>query len=138
MTKNKKRKGRRAQGQKEQTSKLDSASETTPQCDAIQLNQEGSCTADGSIGSTAILNGCRYNVRTLRTEEDLDRPIDEVENIKWDIIDLCETHRKGEGLLEIRAGYWMYEIGKTEDNPDAIGLAFLIHPKIKVCVTDFK
>ena len=32
----------------------------------------------------------------------------------------------------------MYEIGETEDNPDAKGLAFLIHPKIKDCVTDFR
>ena len=51
---------------------------------------------------------------------------------------MCETYRKGKGLLEIRAGYWIYEIGKTEDNPDAKGLAFLIHPKIKDCVIDFK
>ena len=43
-------------------------------------------------------------------------------------------YRKGEGLL----GYWIYEKGKTEENPDAKGLAFLIHPKIKDCVTDFK
>ena len=85
--KNKKRKGRRAQGQKEQTAKLDSASETTPQ---------------------------------------------------WDIICLCETYRKGEGLLEIRTGYWIYGIGKTEDNPDAKGLAFLIHSKFKDCITDSK
>ena len=137
MMKNKKRKGRRAQGQKEQTAKLDSASETPPY-DAIQLNAKGSCTIDGSRGSTAILNVCSYNVRTLQTEDDLDRLIDEVEQIEWDITGLCETYRKGEGLLEIRAGYWMYEIGKIEDNPDAKGLAFLIHPKIKHCVTDFK
>ena len=32
----------------------------------------------------------------------------------------------------------MYEIGKTEDNPDAKLLAFLIHPNIKDCVTDVK
>ena len=32
-------------------------------------------------------------------------------------------------MLEITAGYWIYELGKTEDNPDAKGLAFLIHPK---------
>ena len=81
---------------------------------------------------------CTYNVRTLRTEDDLDRLIDEVEQIKWDIVGLCETYRKGEGLLDVRAGYWMYETGKTEDNPNAKGLAFLIHPKIKDCVTDFK
>ena len=56
--KNKKRKGSRAQGQKEQMEKRDSASETAPQYDAIQLNPKGSCTADGSRGSTAILNVC--------------------------------------------------------------------------------
>ena len=32
----------------------------------------------------------------------------------------------------------MYETGKTEDNPDAKGLAFLIHSKMKDCVTDVK
>ena len=98
MMKNKKRKGRRVQGQKEQTAKLDSASETTPQYDAIQLNPKGSCTADGSRGSTAILNVCTYTARTLRTEDDLDRLIDEVEQIKWQIIGLCEKYRNGEGL----------------------------------------
>ena len=64
-------------------------------------------------------------VRTLQTEDDFDRLIDKVEQIKWDITGLCETYRKGEGLLEIRAGYWMYETGKTDDNPDAKGLPFL-------------
>ena len=118
--------------------KLESASELTSQYDTIQLNSKGSCTADGSRGSTAILNVCAYNVRTLRTEDDFDRLIGEVEQIKWDISGLCETYRKGEELSEIRAGNWMYEIGKTEDNPDAKGLAFLIHPNIKDCVTDFK
>ena len=57
----------------------------------------------------------------------LDRLIDEVEQIKWDIIGLCETYRKGERLWEIIAGYWMYERGKTEENPDTKGLAFLIY-----------
>ena len=54
------------------------------------------------------------------------------------ILVCCETYRKREGFLEIRAGYWMYEISKTEDNPSAKGLAFLIYPKIKDCVTHFK
>ena len=63
--KNKKRKGRRAQGQMEQKAKLDSASETTPQYDAIQLNSKGGCAADGRRGSTAILNVCTYTVTKL-------------------------------------------------------------------------
>ena len=88
MMKKKKRKGCRAQGKMEQKAKLDSASEITSQYDAIQLNLKGSCTADGTRGSTTNLNVCTYNVRTLRTEDDLDRLIDEVEQIKWEIIGL--------------------------------------------------
>ena len=38
----------------EQKAKLDSASDTTSQYDAIQLNPKGGCTADGNRGSTAI------------------------------------------------------------------------------------
>ena len=41
-------------------------------------------------------------------------------------------------MLEIRGGYWIYEISKTEDNPDTKGLTFLIYSKIKDRVTDFK
>ena len=136
--KNKKRKGRRSQGKVEQKAELDSASEKTSQYDGTQLNLKGNCTADGIRGSTAILNVCAYNVRTLRTEDDLDRFIDELERIKLDIIVLCETYRRREGLSEIRAGYWMYESGKTNYNPNTIGLAFLMHPKLKDCVTDLK
>ena len=32
----------------------------------------------------------------------------------------------------------MYEIGRTEDNPDARILAFLVHPEIKDCVCEFR
>ena len=55
-----------------------------------------------------------------------------------DVIGLCETYRKAKGLSEIIARYWVYEIDKTEDDPDAKGLALLIHPKIKDCVPDCK
>ena len=44
------------------------------------------------------MNVCTYNVRTLQTEDDLDSLIDEVHQIKLDIIGLYEkTYRKGEG-----------------------------------------
>ena len=94
-------KERKVQGHKEQTAKLDSASETTSQYDVKQLNPKRSREADGNRGSTAILNVCTYNVRTLRTEDDFDRLSDEVEQIKWDIIGLCETYRNMEGLSEL-------------------------------------
>ena len=42
----------------EQKAKLETASETTTQYGAIQLNPKRSCTADGSRESTAFLNVC--------------------------------------------------------------------------------
>ena len=82
----------------EQKTKLDSASEITFPYDTVQSNPKGSRPADGSRGTTAILNVCTYNVRTLRTEDDLDRLIDEADQIYLDIIGLYETYRNGEGL----------------------------------------
>ena len=61
--------------------------------------------------------------------------MDEVDQIEWGFIGLCETYRR---LSEVRGGYWMHEIGRTEDNPEAEGLAFPIHPKMTACVPDFK
>ena len=100
------------------------------------MTLKGNCRRDGSRGSKAILNVCTYNVTTLRTEDYLNRLIDEVDLVKLDVVGLCETYR-GEGLSIIQRGYWLYEIGKTIDKPDAKGLAFQIHPEIKDCVTDF-
>ena len=56
-----------------------------------ELNLKGSYRADGSRRSTPVLNVCTYNIRTLRTEDDLDKLIDEVGQIKWDVTGLCET-----------------------------------------------
>ena len=119
MMMNKKRKVIRGQGQMEQTAKPDFAPEITSLHDTKQLNLKGSYTTDGSRGSTAILNVCTYNARAPRAEDDLDRLPDEAEQIKWDIIGLCETYRKGEGLSEIRGGYYMYDTGQTAGTPDA-------------------
>ena len=54
----------------------------------MQSNLKGICTAHGSRGSTIIVNVCTYNVRTLRTENDIDRLSDVVAQIKWDVISL--------------------------------------------------
>ena len=80
---------------------------------------------------------CAYSVGIHWTEDNLNRLIDEVDQIKWNIAGSCEAYRKGQRLSEIWGGYWLYEISKTEDNPDAKGLAFLIYAKTKDCVTDF-
>ena len=46
--------------------------------------------------------------------------IDEADQSKWDVTGLCETYTNWEGVSEIKR-YVMYEIGKTEDDPDANG-----------------
>ena len=96
---NNKRRGFKAQGQMEQKTKSDSASEITSPYDAIHLNLKGSCRADGSRGGTAILNKCTYNVRTLCMEDSWASLINKVDQIEWDVTDLCKTYRQGEGFI---------------------------------------
>ena len=61
---------------------LDSASEIISLFNVLRVNMKGSCTASGSRGSTAVLNVCTYNVRIPRTEDGIERSIDEVDQIK--------------------------------------------------------
>jgi exonuclease III len=84
------------------------------------------------------INICTYNTRTLRTEESLESLLDELRDFKWDIIGLCETKRKGEGITELKGGAWLYNNGKTEDNTDAKGIGFLIHPKFTDYIKEIK
>ena len=72
---------------------------------------------------------CTYNDRTLRTEDDLDRQIDEADQIEWDITGLYETYKKGRGCQKLE------DTGCVTDEK---GLAFLIHPKIENCLTDLR
>ena len=64
--------------------------------------------------------------------------MDELKNFKWDIIGVCETKRAGYGIEKLTGGAWLYNHGKTEDNPEAKGVGFLIHPKVKDFVKDMK
>ena len=48
---------------------------------------------------------------------------------------MCSTYRKGSRLLEIKGVYWMYEIGRTDGNPDAKGLVIPNIQKSKDCIT---
>ena len=70
----------------------------------------------------ATVNICTYNVRTLGEEDNLERLVEETDGIVWDIIGLCETPRKGEGITIIKDGHLLYDAGKTEDQPHARGM----------------
>lgn len=108
--------------------------------DVLQSKPRGSCQIDGSrkAGLLTQIHLCTYNVRTLKSDETLESLLEELEGFKWDIIGLAETKREGDGLIELENGSWLFNRGKTEDNRDAKGVGFLIHPKFKDHIMEVK
>ncbi|GFR96171.1 craniofacial development protein 2 [Elysia marginata] len=136
--------GRISQGQNGDPSQgdfpatLSSPTRHKPLHEVSQLKpHRGRCGADKRKESTATLHIATYNTRTLALQEELEQLQDQLKNFKWDIIGLCETKRKGEGLVELKDGSWLYEAGKTEESPETKGLAFLVHKNIKDYIEDF-
>ncbi|GFR82169.1 endonuclease-reverse transcriptase [Elysia marginata] len=136
--------GRISQGQNGDPSQgdfpatLSSPARHKPLHEVPQLKRHrGRCGADKRKESTATLHIATYNTRTLALQEDLEQLQDQLKNFNWDIIGLCETKRKGEGLVELKDGSWLNEAGKTEESPETKGLAFLVHKNIKDYIEDF-
>ena len=120
---------------KQKTSQLQGIS---PADDAACLKPNGQHEAERREKYASHVNIFSYNVRTLSTDEEFDHLLEEIEKIEWDIIGLCETYRKGEGLSSIEKGHYLYEVGKTEDYPNAKGVAILVNVKIKDCISNPK
>ena len=116
-----KQRGRTAQDRKGQIAPQTPKSETKSQHEASRLKPQGRREADRFRSSNAKIHRFRssnakihvstYNTRTLRTEDDTNRLVEELGNIKWHVVGLCETKRRGEGLRELSGGSWMYETG---------------------------
>ncbi|XP_037294379.1 uncharacterized protein LOC115454908 [Manduca sexta] len=67
-----------------------------------------------------------YNVRTLLTDERYEELESEVLNkMKWDIIGLSETRRRGEQLIRLNSGQLFYY--KGHDNKSQGGVGFIIN-----------
>ena len=64
--------------------------------------------------------------------------MDELKEFKWDVTGLAETKREGQGIEELQGGIWLYNHGKTEEDKDAKGIGFLIHPRITKHVKEVK
>ncbi|KAK3800826.1 hypothetical protein RRG08_028727 [Elysia crispata] len=97
----------------------------------------GRCGADRGRGSTATLHIATYNTRTLALQDDLDHLQEKLEDFKWNVIGLCETKRKREGLMELSDGTWIYDAGKTEESPETKGMAFLVRKNFKDYIEGF-
>ena len=133
-----KQRGRTARDRKGQIAPQTPKSETKSQHEASRLKPKGRREADRFRSSNAKIHVCTYNTRTLRTEDDTNRLVEELGNIKWHVVGLCETKRRGEGLRELSGGSWMYETGKTEESPNAKGLALLINKNFTDYVENFE
>ena len=133
-----KQRGRRAQDRKEQIAPQTLKPETKSQHEASRLKPQGRREADRFKSSNAKIHVCTYNTRTLRTNDDTSRLVEELGNIKWHVVGLCETKRRGKDLENFSGGSWMYETGKTEENPNAKGLALLINKNFTDYVENFE
>lgn len=81
---------------------------------------------------TKVLKIATLNTLTLRTEESLHELEKALEDIKWDILGLCEIRRLGEKIEE-RADYIFFHKGEI---PGQRGVGFLIKRSKKQYIQD--
>ena len=137
--KRKRKGGRISQGQNGDPSRGDNPAQQIPTPKDLPLNEalqpkprRGRCRADqGKERSTATIYVATYNVRSLAHSDDLKRLQEQLREIKWNIVGISETKRKGEGLTELEDGTWMYEAAKTDDEKNRKGMALLVHKDFK-------
>ena len=137
------RKGRNAHGHNG-TSSIDGAWRPAngdpcgdkPQNDELGPKPSGRVNSEkGIIMNQTDLNICTYNVRTLKSEEDLDTLLEEVDNIKWDIIGLAETRRKPNLIKLPQCGHTLFTTSATRGYN---GVGFLVNKKIENNVLEYK
>ena len=96
-----KQRGRTAQDRKGHIAPPTPKSEAKPQHEASRLKPQGRREADRFRSSNVKINVCTYNTRTLRTDDDTNRLVEKLGNIKSQVVGLCETKRRGEGPREL-------------------------------------
>lgn len=82
-----------------------------------------------------LLHIATYNTRTLASDEQILELEKELERIKWDIVGISETRRKGENQLTLKSGNLFYHAGEESS---LRGVGFLIHKKYAKKVLDIK
>ena len=92
-----KQRGRTARDRKGQIAPQTPKSETKSQHEASRLKPQGRREADRFRSSNAKIHVCTYNTRTLRTEDDTNRLVEELGNIEWHVLGLCE----GAGIAQL-------------------------------------
>ncbi|XP_057654761.1 uncharacterized protein LOC130893016 [Diorhabda carinulata] len=89
-----------------------------------------------SSRNTKIFKIITYNVRTLSSSSKLLEMEEEIKDISWDIIGLCETRRKEEQLLKLKSGHLFYQ-NENPNSPDG-GIGFLINKRLEKSIVTLK
>ena len=129
-----KQRGRTARDRKGPIAPQTPEPETKSQHEASRLKPQGRREADRFRSSNAKIHVCTYNTRTLRTEDDTSRLVEELGNIKWRVVGLCETKTRGQRLRELSGGHGCMK----QENANAKGLALLINKNFTDYVENFE
>ena len=78
-----------------------------------------------------------YNVRTLKTDDNITELIHELDdtNIKWDIIGIAEVRRQEEHFITLKSGHLLYH---TNSHNGQQGVGFLINKKLQTNIIEVK
>ena len=90
-----KQRGCTAQDQKGHIASPTPKPETKSQHEASCPKPHGRRETDRFRSSDAKINVCTHNTRTLRTTDDANSFVEELGNINWYVVGLCETKRSG-------------------------------------------
>ncbi|XP_057667257.1 craniofacial development protein 2-like [Diorhabda carinulata] len=110
-----------------------------------------------SSRNTKIFKIITYNVRTLSSSSKLLEMEEEIKDISWDIIGLCETRRKEEQLLKLKSGHiiglcetrrkeeqllklksgHLFYQNENPNSPDG-GIGFLINKRLEKSIVTLK
>ena len=77
------------------------------------------------VGRQPQLTLATYNRRTLRLDEHLAQLEEELPNIRWHILVLCEVRREGEDTVTLESGHLMYF--REGDQRSQGGVGFIVH-----------
>ena len=89
------------------------------------------------IKTSKVLDICTYNVRTLRNNEHLDCFLNEVKDIKWDVIGLCETKLSNAFVEAVKSNHYITVVSKKMRDAQ-MELVFVSKNNFNDYVTEFK
>lgn len=128
---------------------LSSKTETVPQASRVKNSESRTdkpvCLVDSGGGKNSInpnynfvpkgeIRIATYNIRTMRSREQLELLENELEHINWDILGLSETRLQGEDATTLRSGHLFYQ-KNTDTNSHLGGVALMVNRKLKHLVT---